>query len=393
MLHRLIPVARENAKQMTAAQGDAVHCLSGIERIQMTREYIHGGDIYRHPGVIDFSVNMNPLGPPDGVKEAVRRSAELISRYPDDRSEELTALLAEREGLQKSDIICGNGAAELIFLWAEAVKPRRAVLAAPYFAEYERALKAAGCDRIIIHMRREEEGFRMTDSIFDDLTEDTDALILCNPDNPTGLLIGQHLMADIIRRCRQYGIHLLVDECFLALCDHGIDHSVKKYLVSEPEIFLLNAFTKTYAMAGLRLGYGITCDQVLSGRMRALTQPWNVSAPAQMAGAAALRTDPSYLEKSLEVIRRERSYLTEGLRRPGFRVYEGKANYILFRVSDEEGQGEAQGDSFGSRLLRRGFLIRDCSSYAGLCRGYYRTAVRTHEDNADFLEAVRAVLN
>lgn len=352
----------------------------------MTDMHIHGGDVYRHPDVVDFSVNLNPLGPPPGVTEAVRESAAFIARYPDARKEELTRLLAARENVPAEELIFGNGAAELIFLWAEAVRPHRAVLAAPCFAEYVRALRAAGCDDIVMHMRGIENGFRLTEKILDKLTEDTDALILCNPENPTGLLADPGLMEDIIRRCAANGISLMVDECFLALCDVGEDRSVRKYMETNHNIFLLNAFTKTCAMAGLRLGYGMTCDRALLERMQSLCQPWNVSIPAQMAGVAALRTDPSYLTRSRQVIGKERAYLLGELNRIGLWTSEAMANYILFRVPEGKNGG------FEGRLLREGILIRDCSNYTGLGPGYFRVAVRLHEDNVKLISALRRLL-
>ena len=352
----------------------------------MTDAHIHGGDIYRHPGVLDFSVNMNPSGPPSGVVQAVHDSAACIACYPDEEKEELCRLLSARENVLTEDLIFGNGAAELIFLWAEAVRPHRAVLTAPCFAEYGRALRAAGCEDIVMHMQGIENGFHLTDKILEDLTEDTDALILCNPGNPTGLLTDTGLMEDIIRRCAAYDIHLMVDECFLALCDAGEAFSVKKYLHSFPQIFLLNAFTKTYAMAGLRLGYGMTSDRALLERMHSLCQPWNVSIPAQMAGVAALRADPSYLTRSRQVIRDERTYLLREMSSIGLWTSEAMANYILFRVP------EGKNSDFIGRLLRRGILIRDCSSYTGLGPGYYRVAVRLHEDNEKLISALWRLL-
>ncbi len=149
------------------------------------RQNPHGGDIYTKKCRVDFSVNVNPLGAPESVKEAVRKSAESVEQYPDALCRDLTRALSEKEQLPEENILFANGAAELIFALTQALRPKKALIAAPGFAEYEAALSAAGCF-IRMYPLQKEKGFLLQDDFCDDLTDDLDLVFLCNPNNPTG---------------------------------------------------------------------------------------------------------------------------------------------------------------------------------------------------------------
>ena len=166
------------------------------------RQYPHGGDIYSGKYRVDFSVNVNPLGAPESVKEAVRKSAESIGQYPDALCRDLTRALAEKEHLAEENILFGNGAAELIFALTQALGPKQALIAAPGFAEYEAALSASGCF-IRRYPLRKENGFLLQEDFCNDLTDELNLVFLCNPNNPTGLAIPQELLLKILDRCRE----------------------------------------------------------------------------------------------------------------------------------------------------------------------------------------------
>ena len=341
----------------------------------------HGGDVYSHAGALDFSANINPLGPPEAVVRAVRESAEKISRYPDPEQRELLGALAESEGVPRSLLICGNGAAEILFTLVWAEKPRQALLPVPSFLEYERSLAAGGC-RIRFHQMREEDGFCLREDILPELDGETDILFLCNPGNPTGLLIDPDLLREITGACRQKGILMVLDECFLDFAEEREERSLKPFLAENPQIFLLRSFTKFYAMPGLRLGYGICSDKELLGKMKAVQQPWNVSLPAQEAGIAALRgAGQGYADATRRLVGQEREFLKKGLSESGFRVWDSKANYLFF--SGPKG--------LAGKLLQENILIRHCTGVRGLREGYYRIAVRTREENERLLEAVKKI--
>ena len=337
---------------------------------------VHGGDVYRHPGVIDFSSNMNPLGTPESVIRAAQESMTEIVHYPDVRQEKLIRALSAYERVPESYLFCGNGAAEVIFAYAWALRPKQALVLAPTFAEYEQALRSVGC-AVRLFPLREADGYRLTADFLNAIRDDLDVVVLCNPNNPTGIPVDPGLVEAIIRTCRTRGVRLFVDECFQDFCEDPERMTVRGYLREEPGIFILKAFTKRYAMAGLRLGYGITADADLLSQMRSAVQPWNVSLPAQEAGVAALREE-AYVSRARSLVKEERAYLKESLRKLGFQVYDSRANYIFFK--GDKGLCE--------KLLPFGVMIRDCSNYHNLGEGYYRVAVRLHSENEKLIGAL-----
>ncbi len=340
------------------------------------QKHQHGGDIYTAPCRIDFSANLNPLGLPQRVAEAACEGVRRSVNYPDVCCSDLRSALSEKEGVPADRIICGNGAAELIFSLAAAEKPRKALLVSPGFAEYEQALAVNGCD-IRYYELREERGFAVGEDYVTCLTDDLDIIFLCNPNNPTGVQIPHILLERILAVCRERNIRMVLDVCFLDFLDQPQESDFNALLQENPQLFLLKAFTKTYAMAGLRLGYGLCADKVLLARMELIRQPWSVSIPAQMAGVAALK-ETGYVEKARQLIRRERAILREKLTELGFTVYDGKANFLFFR-------GPA---GLSEKCRAQGILIRDCANYRGLGSGYYRIAVRTHEENEELIRVI-----
>lgn len=340
------------------------------------KKQVHGGDVYRYKNALDFSSNMNPLGTPEGVIRAAAESMVEICNYPDIQQEKLISGISNWEDVPAEWIICGNGAAEVIFTLVHALKPGRALLLAPTFAEYEQALSAENC-QLEFHYLKEETGFLPDEDLLADITEDIDILFLCNPNNPTGVLVPPALMDRILERCKETGTFLVIDECFQDFIPAQELHTRKGDLKNNDRLFLLKAFTKRYAMAGIRLGYGLTSNSTLLEKMHACVQPWNVSIPAQAAGVAALK-ETEYLLSGRSIVFREQAFLKEGLEALGYKVYDSQANYIFFR--GPEGLVE--------KAWKSSVLIRDCGNYRGLCQGYYRVAVRSHEENLKLLGAL-----
>ena len=337
----------------------------------------HGGAAYEAGVLLDLSANTNPLGTPPAVLDAVRNALDRVRDYPDPYCRELVAAIAAHEEISPDRILCGNGAAELIYAYAEAARPKTAVETAPTFSEYSEGLARQGC-QVDRYPLREENGFLPDKGILAFLEEKRpEAVFLCTPNNPTGRLFPPALMDRVIALCRDMGSRLFVDECFLDLSDGGV--SLRSRLEEWPGLFLLKAFTKSYGMAGLRLGYCLTADGDLLARMSACSQPWNVSVPAQAAGIAALG-QREFLDRARAIIREEKPRLKAGLEEQGCRVCPSDANYLLFRGPEE----------LGEKLLRRGIALRSCANYHGLDPGWYRTAVRTREENERLLAAMKS---
>ncbi len=339
---------------------------------------IHGGDVYRNPDCIDFSANINPLGTPDSVKSAISDSITNIHNYPDIYCANLKDKLAEFHNIDANQLICGNGAADIIFRFVFALRPEHAVVLDPCFAEYGQALKYIGAT--LHHYRLNQESFCIEEDFLDELTEETDVVFLCNPNNPTGRLIPQELLLRISDRCRDFGIKLFLDECFMDFLPDEDKRSLIQTAGKQPHIFILRAFTKMYAIPGIRLGYGICSDLQLINEMEQAGAPWNVSVPAQAAGVAALGEE-DFVENTINYIAREREYLENELDRLDITFWHGSANFIFLYDPRDLRQG----------LLDNRILIRDCSNYESLSKGFYRIAVKDRTSNRKLIEVLESL--
>ena len=348
-------------------------------------EYTHGGDLVtarsRWGGpVLDFSTNLNPLGIPAQVSAAA--AAADGSAYPDALCRGLRQAIAAHDGVEEGQVICGNGAADLIFRLAFALQPGRALVTAPTFSEYEEALTCVGC-QVERYPLDGAKAFDLDEGFLNAVTPGIELVFLCTPNHPTGRLISTDLLVEIARKCETVGAVLAVDECFLPLSDGG-GAGLAPYLAEFPNLFLLRAFTKSYAMAGLRLGYGLSADTGLLERLGKFAQPWSVSAPAQAAGTAAFTQCPHWPEEARALVAHERPVLAAGLRELGCTVVPSQANYLLFQTKNDSDLKE--------KLLQRGILIRSCANYHNLGPDWYRVCVRGGEDNRRLLAALKEVL-
>ena len=337
----------------------------------------HGGDIYSRNVSLDFSSNINPAGMPEEVKQAVRDSAENCRIYPDPFCRQLRQGISRMEGVPVDHIICGNGASDLIYAYAYSLSgDEPALIVSPTFSDYRASLDAAGIP-VENYILKEEDGFRLTENILRQDLARFCAVYICTPNNPTGICAEPEL----IRKLAGTGVRLFLDMCFLDLTEDPERYDIQSLTSDHPNVTVLRAFTKNYAMAGVRLGYAMSSDEELLETMSSKTPCWNVSSVAQAAGCAALECG-EWLKRSVTEIAAERSRLGKELGSLGVEVWPGEANYLMLRTEK---------DLYGS-MLEHGILIRDCSNYDGLGNGYYRIAVRSTGENDIFLKAAREVL-
>lgn len=336
----------------------------------------HGGDVYGMEVRLDFSSNVNPLGPPPSVISAMQRACAQVRQYPDPYCRALTRAIAAHEGVPERSILCGAGAAELIYAYCDALRPKKIAELAPTFSEYSAAAAHFGASvaRFSLHA----PNFAPDETLFSFLeSEKPDALFLCTPNNPTGKPIPRALLEAVLQQCKKQHTHVLLDECFLDFTD---EKSARDLLPQFENLLIIKAFTKNFALAGARVGYCLTENHALMHKMSEGSQPWNVSLPAQAAGVAALQ-EWSWVLRARDLTRRERAYLSQELPALGFSVCPSEANYLLLRAPV----------GLDAALLRRGIAIRSCENYPGLGPGWYRIAVRLHEENEALLETMRRV--
>lgn len=340
---------------------------------------IHGGDIYRNRVQLDFSVNINPFGMPETVKEALENAVGDAVRYPDICAEQLTAAISAWTNMPKEQLVCGNGASELFMAAVHALHPKKILIPVPSFYGYEKAAKAAGCELSFYELSK-ENGYALEEGILEKLTEEVDLLFLANPNNPVGNLIEPSLLTGIAKRCRKQNITLVLDECFIAFTGTQKRDSFCDRMMEYPNVIIIQAFTKLFAIPGVRLGYLMCQNRETAAQIREQLPEWNLSVFAQKAGTAACN-ETEYVKTSVDFICKEREWLKEKLEKQSIHVYPSNANYLLLKTKLPLYDG----------LLKRGILIRDCSDFRGLGSGYYRVAVKSRKENEELLKAIEEI--
>jgi len=359
------------------------------EKIEHFKPCVHGGEVWQVAGItglkreeiLDFSSSVNPLGPSPRALEAIKSSLGQVSIYPDSKSTELRRGIANHfGGISESNVIVGNGSTEIIYLFAETFMERDdvALIPAPTFGEYESAVRKAGEPKSV----RLNADFHVELDTFLREMRGAKIVFLCNPNNPTSVLMAPEVLKLIIERALEEGVIVFLDEDFLEFVDGERHFSMISKIAKYPNLFVLRSFTKIFGLTGLRVGYGIASEDIISALLN-VKIPWNVNCLAQVAAVAALN-DKEHLKKTRELIRSEKVFLMKALQEiRGFKVYPADANFALIDVRKS---GFTAGQ-FKARMLDYGVLIRDCSSFRGLDEYFIRVAIKTRVENERLLEA------
>ncbi|GAB6137034.1 threonine-phosphate decarboxylase CobD [Halanaerobaculum tunisiense] len=352
----------------------------------------HGGNIRvaaREYGldpaeIIDFSANINFLGPPRSVTKVIKNNLIGIKNYPDLEYSQLKSVIADQVYIEKDNLIIGNGAVELIYLLTKVLQPTDALVLAPTFSEYRSAVESTGGTVEEFQLQREEEFTLNVDDLLPRLAG-VDIFFLCNPNNPTGKFLTREEVIKIINYAASQGTFVVVDEAFVDFLEEDI--SVIDVVNDYDNLFVLRSLTKFFAIPGLRLGYGVT-NQELIKQLRAGKDPWNVNYLAQLAGREALR-DKEYIAQTREAISREKKFLYQRLADfSQLKVYYPYANYIFVNLADNEWTATRLEEKLG----QQGILIRNCNTYSGLGEDFIRLAVKSREDNRQLLNKLQELL-
>ena len=369
---------------------------SARREVRDLRPCIHGGEVWevmsrtglRRDEIIDFSANVNPLGPSPLALESIKNNLDCIPYYPDSDCNLLREAIAKYlGGVSGENVILGNGSTEVIHLFAEVFIERGdlALIPVPTFGEYEKAVRKMGGKPRYIRLSRD---FHIDLGSFLREMKGAKIIFLCNPNNPTSTLILHDSLLWIIEKAYEEDALVFLDESFIEFVDEKERFSMVSEVKNYPNLFVLRSFTKIFGLAGLRVGYGVAHSEVANLLLRAKV-PWNVNCLAQAAAIAALNDD-EYLRRTWRLIKDEKAFLLRELRGiRGFKVFPAHANFILINIRDS-GFTAAE---LKERLLKYGILIRDCSSFRGLDEYYIRVAVRTRRENEKFIKSLRDILN
>lgn len=326
--------------------------------------------------LIDFSINLNPLGPPK-LKRILENAYKAVNNYPDNRYPGFKKAAAEYLNVAPENIVPGNGSLELIRLFAEtAIVPGdRVAIPHPTFGEYEFQCRLFGAE--IEHAE--------CSSITGLDPDGCKAVFLCNPNNPTGDLIKREKILKLVQRCQDSETFLFVDEAFIELSDPK--ESIAGLARANDFIVVLRSLTKTFAIPGFRAGFAVASPD-FAELMNNIRLPWNLNSIALAVGEEILRNNKNYISRSLELIGKERQWLASKLSSVrGFKPYPSDSNFILIDASEFL----INTAEFTERLLRHGIIVRDCTSF-GLTN-HIRVAVRRRSENQKLIKAVSNIIS
>jgi len=335
---------------------------------------------------LDYSANINPLGPPPQALEALADGLRAIVNYPDPAHRELKRVLAAKLNVAENELFIGNGAAECIALALMGLDIRKVGVIAPCFSEYAQLSEDFGAEVCTV-VGKEENGFRADPDELRDVLREVDLLFLGHPNNPTGLTYSLDQLRAIADLAEEHSAYVVIDEAFMDFLPPEERPTLLPELRAYPHVILMHSMTKFYAIPGLRLGYAIAAPQLVE-RMARKQVTWSVNGLALLAGQACLRPEiAEYEARTRELIARERDFLRERIvSRLDWQVWHGEANFLLIRVAEPWTARTLQ-----EALGPKGIMIRSCAMYDGLTKRDIRIAVRGRADNERLIQAFEEV--
>lgn len=343
----------------------------------------HGADLLTYEDkydgkLIDFSSNINPLGPPHGLDKELIKSFQALTAYPDIKYRKLKSSISNYLKCEDENVVVGNGAVEIInnfIIEAESV-----TIMTPSFSEYEKRAVVHGK---FINKLSYSRDFTIDIDKFKDVKKDT-LLILGNPNNPSGLRIPKEELLSIYKIVKEAGVFLLLDEAFFEFCpvDYDSIEIFRKY--NYESVGIIRAATKFFALPGIRLGYCCTSPHMVK-RIEKIELPWSINTLADAAGQFIFN-DSDYISNSKAYIEKERRFLLDELSKiNGIKSYMTNADFILIKLLN---WNEEQVFNY---FLNRGILIRKCSSFKELNGDYIRVAIKDRNNNLRLIDIFKSL--
>lgn len=365
------------------------------DNVKNLKPCVHGAEVlgaaeesgFKAEEILDFSSSVNPLGPSKKALDAAKKAFSQIAAYPDSNSNELRQVIAGHfGGITKGNVVVGNGSTELMYLFAEVFmkKGDKVVMPAPTFGEYESAVRKTGETPKFVKLGK---NFAIEAEAFKREMAGAKLVFLCNPNNPTSMLIPQATLTDIIENALEQDSLVFLDEDFLEFVEDEKALTMIGKINKYPNLFILRSFTKIFGLTGLRVGYGIADEEIINV-LSCAKIPWNVNCLAQAAAVAALK-DEAHLRVTRELIKKEKEWLHIELGKfVSFKFSSPDANFFFINIR----KSGLTAPELKNKMLQQGILIRDCTSFKGLDEYYIRVAVKTHGENERLIEALKTTV-
>ncbi len=343
---------------------------------------LHGGRFSisnPDPDIVDFSSNVSPSGAPKSVKSILKKRFDQVTTYPDLNSDELKSGLKKYVGIPKTNIIVGNGAIEIIYNFCSAFLSKKHVLIPiPTFSEYETAAKLSDCK---INFFKTMDLSENLDSFISEIPKNG-CVFVCNPNNPTGTILSKKQLTKIIISAKKKSCLVFVDECFIELVPKS-NESISNLVKKHDNLFVLRSLTKSFGLAGIRIGYGLGSKQIIK-ILEKIKIPWSVNVLAQEAGLVAIK-NKSHLSKSKSIIKKESNFLKNEISKiSGLECHDSVTNFILIKTKQDS-------TKIQKKLIKQKILIRDCKNFRGLNNHFIRIAVKSHKDNLKLVKALETL--
>ena len=371
---------------------------------------IHGGNIFQFAHeqriepyeVVDFSANINPLGPSQRGLDALNAQLRYISHYPDATNDDVLNAIADTYGMDKHQIIVGNGAAELLYAICRLPGYTGAFVPAPGFSEYKEALEASKIPvRDIFYRPREDDNgkpyfevpYLALETFAAELKGQDGRIIvfLGNPNNPDGTLLDKDHIRTVASMLKDANSLLVIDESFIDFVGNDSlqdnEHSIRSLVNEFDNIIVVHSFTKFYAVPGLRIGAAFT-NETLITQLQQYIPSWSVNTLAQAYTKATLN-DVDYIRRTKQELNEERAFMYNALDAlEGITVYPPSANFILFQVNQEE----ITANYINEELKKYNMIVRNCDSYVGLTNHWVRIAIKDHDTNIKLVDKLTDIL-
>lgn len=356
------------------------------------REHFHGSDLekiekfygIKKEDIVSFSANVNPLGVSPRLRSTLSSHIDAITSYPDREYTSLRECIAAYAGTETERVIVGNGSTELISLFIQIEKPKKAMILGPTYSEYEREISLGGGTSLYYPLREKDDFMLDVEDFTAHLNESIDLLVLCNPNNPTSTCIDRASMRHILDVCKQHDIFVMVDETYVEFADNMEELTAVPLTNYYNNIIILRGTSKFFAAPGLRLGYAITGNNDLIKAINTRKNPWTINSLAVIAGELMF-TDKEYMTKTRELITSERNRIYEIFKEhPDFKVYKPSGNFMLVRLLRED---VTSADMFDA-AIRQGMMIRDCSTFPFLDNKYIRFCFMEPEMNNKLIDCL-----
>ena len=360
------------------------------------KDHFHGSDLekieeiyhIKKEDITSFSANVNPLGISPLLRDTLAKHVDAITSYPDREYTQLRKSICAYTGASFENIIVGNGSTELISLFIQTTHPKKALILGPTYSEYEREISLEG-GHTLYYPLKEENNFQMdVEDFCSQLNDSLDLLVLCNPNNPTSTAVARKDMRKILDCALQYGISVMVDETYEEFTPEGSKISSIPLTNNYNNLIVLRGISKFFAAPGLRLGYAVTGNPDLLKYINTKKNPWTINSLAEIAGCIMF-SDKDYINKTKALITGERQRMYDTLSSwKTVKVYPSCTNFLLVRILRED----VTSDMVFDHCIRKGLMIRDCSTFPFLDSSYIRFCVMSPEKNDELLEAFREIL-